>query len=148
MNIDTLVRILQDMGYTVKDYNSAYLELVDPSCIYIGFKNFMEYAWVILVVVTGIMLFGWGVSLLRGAKNDIFTNMRNLIMIFGIVSVTVPIINVLWGDDIETAACDVISIPMENVHKILETANTHPMSEYNPYGEFERVDIYDSGAQY
>ena len=146
MNIDTLVIILRQMGYTVRGYDSNALYLVDPSCIFVGFKTFFEYAWVIIVILTGIMLTGWAISLLRGAKNDIFTNMKNLVLILGIASVTMPIVSFVWGDNIEQAACDVVTVPMSDVNQILSSAKNNPMSQYNEFDEFEKLDIYDTGV--
>lgn len=148
MDINLLVKILTDMGYNVRGYDDTALYIIDPSCIVTGFTTFLEYAWVILVAISGFMLMGWGFAMIRGAKNDIFKNLRNLGLIFGIVGATIPIVSFIWGNDIEANACETITIPIDRVNEILNIENTKKMSTYNEFGQFERIDIYDSGGIY
>lgn len=148
MDINLLVKILTDMGYNVSGYDARALYIIDPSCVLTGFTTFLDYAWVILIAIAGFMLMGWGFGLLRGAKNDIFINLRNLGLIFGIVGATVPIVSFIWGKDITQNVCETITIPIDRVNEILNIENTKKMSTYNEFEQYERMDIYDSGVTY
>ena len=120
MNTDTIIRLLQNSGINVigSDASSVYIE--DPSCILRGFENFIEYAWVIITAVTGVLLFGWAISMIRGAKNDIFTNLRNLIIMFATLPMVIPIINMIWGDDLFARGCKTIAISMDDLNTLLD----------------------------
>ena len=103
------------------DNSSVYIE--DPSCILRGFETFIEYAWVIITAVTGVLLFGWAISMIRGAKNDIFTNLRNLIIMFATLSCVIPIVNMIWGDDLFAAGCKTIAVSMDDLNTLLDARN-------------------------
>ena len=120
MNTDTIIRLLQNSGINVigTDASSVYIE--DPSCILRGFENFIEYAWIIITAVTGVLLFGWAISMIRGAKNDIFMNLRNLTIMFATLSAVIPIINMIWGDDLFAYGCKTIAISMNNLNTLLD----------------------------
>jgi len=120
MNTDTIIRLLQNSGINVigSDASSVYIE--DPSCILRGFENFIEYAWIIITAVTGVLLFGWAISMIRGAKNDIFTNLRNLIIMFATLSMVIPIVNMIWGDDLFAQGCKTIAISMDDLNTLLD----------------------------
>ena len=120
MNTDTIIRLLQNSGINVigADASSVYIE--DPSCILRGFENFIEYAWIIITAVTGVLLFGWAISMIRGAKNDIFMNLRNLTIMFATLSAVIPIINMIWGDDLFAYGCKTIAISMNNLNTLLD----------------------------
>jgi hypothetical protein len=120
MNTDTIIRLLQNSGINVigADASSVYIE--DPSCILRGFENFIEYAWIIITAVTGVLLFGWAVSMIRGAKNDIFTNLRNLTIMFATLAMVIPIVNMIWGDDLFAHGCKTIAISMNDLNTLLD----------------------------
>lgn len=120
MNTDTIIRLLQNSGINVigSDATSVYIE--DPSCILRGFENFIEYAWIIITAVTGVLLFGWAISMIRGAKNDIFTNLRNLIIMFATLSMVIPIVNMIWGDDLFAHGCKTVAISMDELNTLLD----------------------------
>ena len=123
MNTATVIRLLQNSGINVigTDNSSVYIE--DPSCILRGFETFIEYAWVIITAVTGVLLFGWAISMIRGAKNDIFTNLRNLIIMFATLSCVIPIVNMIWGDDLFAAGCKTIAVSMDDLNTLLDARN-------------------------
>ena len=144
MNTETIVRLLVNSGITVRgaDANSVYIE--DPSCILRGFETFVEYAWIIITIVTGVLIFGWGISMIRGAKNDIFINLRNLIIMFATLSLAGPIINVIWGGDLFARGCKTVAVPMDKLNELLEARNKKLK---NASGDlYENLEIYDSGA--
>lgn len=145
MNTDTIIRLLTNSGFHVLGVDESTLYLEDPSCILRGFETFIDYAWIAIICITGMLLFGWAISMIRGVKNDIFTNLRNLIIIFGALSAVGPIVNLIWGDDLFARGCRTIEIPMSEVNRLLD-ARKLELSKRNEYDLYEEIDIYDSGA--
>ncbi len=125
--------------------DGSFIYLEDPSCILRSFMTFAEYAWIIIVFITGILLFGWAISMIRGAKNDIFTNLRNLVLIFGVLAAAGPIINMIYGDDLFKRGCRTIKVELSEVNRLLD-ARKLKLSTRDQYDLYEEFDIYDSGA--
>lgn len=123
MNSEVIIRLLKNSGINVigSDATSVYIE--DPSCILRGFETFIEYAWIIITAVTGVLLFGWAISMIRGAKNDIFTNLRNLIIMFATLSMVIPIVNMIWGDNLFAVGCKTIAVPLDELNTLLDARN-------------------------
>lgn len=145
MELEHILRLMQNAGFRVLGADSEFVYIEDPTCILRAFATFAEYAWIALVCVTGLLLFGWAISMIRGAKNDIFTNMRNLILIFGIMAVAGPIINLIYGDDLFARGCETISVSVPAVQKLLDAKNAK-LSGRNPDDLYENWDIYDTGG--
>jgi len=146
MDTATIIRLLTNAGFNVKglDQSQTYLLLEDPSCIMRNFQTFLEYAWVIVSFIAAILLFGWAISKIRGASTDITTNIRNLLIMFGVLSATGPIVNVIYGDDLMARTCHIIQIPLADIQKILDVRN----SQLSPSDHlFENIDIFDSGMR-
>lgn len=144
MNVDTVLRLLKNAGFRVTGFDGAFIHMEDPSCILRGFETFIEYAWFAIVFITGVLLFGWAISMIRGSKNDIFINLRNLLLIFGILSSIKPVINIIWGDDVFARGCRTISVSMVDVQKILD-ARKSKLAKYDEFDLYQGLDIYDSG---
>ena len=123
MNTEIIVRLLKNSGINVIGSDAASVYIEDPSCILRGFETFIEYAWIIITAVTGVLLFGWAVSMIRGAKNDIFTNLRNLIIMFATLSAAIPIVNVIWGDNLFAVGCKTITISLDELNVLLDARN-------------------------
>ena len=145
MNTDIIIRLLQNSGFHILGTDSTYLYLEDPSCILRSFETFIEYAWIVIVCITGVLLFGWAISMIRGAKNDIFTNLRNLIIMFGTLSAAVPIVNMIWGDDLFARGCRTIQVSFDELNKLLDARNME-LGNNNKYNLYEEFNIYDSGV--
>lgn len=145
MNTDTILRLLQNSGFHILGFDGTFLYLEDPSCILRSFETFIEYAWVIITCITGLLLFGWAISMIRGAKNDIFTNLRNLIIMFGTLSAAIPIVNLIWGDDLFARGCRTISVSVSELNQILDARNSE-LSQYDEFNLYENLTVYDSGA--
>lgn len=135
---------MQNAGFIVHGADSQYIYIEEPSCILRGFVSFAEYAWIAIVCVTILLLFGWGISMIRGSKNDIFMNLRNLMLIFGIVSAAAPIINVLFGDDLFARGCKTEKIYISDVQELL-AARDAKLKSKNSNNPYEEIDIYDTG---
>ena len=130
MNTDIILRMLQNSGFHILGTDETYLYLEDPSCILRSFETFIEYAWIIIVCITAMFLFGWAISMIRGAKTDYFTNLRNLIIMFGTLSAVIPIVNLIWGDDLFARGCRTIRVSIAELNEILDARNLE-LSEYH-----------------
>lgn len=141
-NIDHIRKLFENAGLRLIDVDDSFFYLEDPSCVLRSFQTFLEYAWAVLALFTGGLIIGWGISMIRGAKNDIKQNFRNLILIFGILSAAGPILNVIYGGDLFGAGCEQFQVPLEEVNEILaaraESSGAGPEL-------YEDIDIYDTG---
>jgi len=145
MDLEQILRLLENAGFRNVAADAEYIYFEDPACILRSFATFAEYAWLALVCVTGLLLFGWAISMIRGAKNDIFTNMRNLVLIFGIVSAAGPIVNAVYGDDLFARGCKTVQVSATEVQKLLDARN-EKLAGRNSDDLYEDFDIYDTGA--
>lgn len=139
-------RLLKNSGFHNLRADSEFIYMEDPSCILRSFETFLEYAWVIITILAGILLFGWAISMIRGAKYDnIFINMRNLILIFGGLSLTKPVINLVYGDNLFARGCGTISISIDEIKKLLDARNSK-LKKYDQNQLYEDLIIQDSGV--
>ena len=145
MNTDTILRLLQNSGFHNIRVDTDFIYVEDPSCILRSFETFTEYAWFAIVIITGIMLTGWAISMIRGARNDIFTNLRNLLIIFGALAAAKPIVNFVYGDDLFARGCRTISAPMDEVMALLDARNER-LGISDAADLYEFMDVYDSGV--
>ncbi|MBQ5700462.1 MAG: hypothetical protein IIV74_04175 [Alphaproteobacteria bacterium] len=145
MNSDTIIRLLTNSGFYNVRVDPDFVYMEDPSCILRSFETFIDYAWWFIMFLTGAMLTGWAISMIRGAKNDFFTNMRNLIIIFGVLSMAKPIMNFIYGDDLFAHGCRTISVPISEMNKLLDARDAQLKSQDDLYEVF---DIFDSGVIY
>ena len=145
MNTETIIRLLNNAGFHGVYADDVYVYMEDPSCVLRSFETFAEYAWIIITVFTGLMLTGWAISMIRGAKNDIFNNFKNLILLFGTLSVLGLIINLLYGKDIFAQGCKTISAPISELNELLDARNKRLGTDGELY---ERLDVYDTGPVY
>lgn len=139
-NVNHIQRILENAGLNVRGIDDSFIYLEDPSCIMRAFQTFMEYAWIVLGLITGGLIIGWGISMIRGAKNDIKQNFKNLILIFGILTASGPILNVIYGGDLFGAGCKEVKVPLSDINEILATRASGSGAEL-----YEDIDIHDSG---
>ena len=143
MNVDTILGLLNNSGFHNLRADAEFIYMEDPSCILRSFETFIEYAWFCIMVLTGVLLCGWAISMLRGAKNDIFTNLRNLIIIFGALTLTRPILNLIYGGDLFARGCKTIAVSIEETTKLLDARNAKLGTDAKQH---EQIEIYDSGA--
>ncbi len=143
MNTDNVLSLLKNSGLRVLGADGSFIYIEDPSCIVRSFETFTFYAWAAITLITGILLFGWAISMIRGAKNDIFTNLRNLILMFGTLSAVGAIVNFIYGDDLFKRGCRTIKVSQSEVNELLNARN----KTLGEYDQFEEFNIYDSGAQ-
>ena len=144
MEIETIFRLLKNSGFNVLGTDGANVYLEDPSCILRSFQTFVEYAWTIIFILTALLLFGWAISMIRGSKHDIFTKLRNLILIFGVLSAAGPIINLIYGDDLFVRGCRTITVSTAELNRLLDARKATLQSDQTDL--YEDIQISDTGA--
>ena len=120
MTPNTLRKILEQAGFHDVEVVGDLVTMEDPSCVIRGFETFISYAWVIVTALAGILLLGWALSMIRGAKNDIFSNMKYLVLIFGILSVSGFIMETIYGGRFLNTWCKKIEIKVDDIAKLVE----------------------------
>lgn len=146
MNVEEISRLLQNSGIRVlnTDVRSIYIE--DPSCVLRGFETFLTYAWVIIIFLTGVLLFGWAVSLIRGAEHGVKNtaiNIRNLFMMFAGLSMVGVGMNVVYNGDVFGVGCKQIVVSIDELNQLLDAR--HRKMSGRPNDLYEEFQIYDSG---
>lgn len=119
MNANTIKNILESSGFHNVKVGVDFVTMEDPSCVIRGFETFISNAWIIITALTGILLFGWALSMIRGAKNDIFSNMKYLVLIFGILSVSGFIMETIYGGKFLSSWCKTVQIPISNIESLI-----------------------------
>ena len=137
-----IVRILEKSGLHVQGVDDNFIYLENPSCVLRAFENFLDYAWIVIAFLTGALIMGWGISMIRGAKNVITENFKSLILIFGILTALWPILNVISGGHFVGALCGTTKVSVSNVNEVLMA---NPKSSGTNSQLYEDIDIYDSG---
>ena len=136
MNTETALRLLKNAGFHILGTDGSFIYLEDPSCILRSFETFIEYAWTAIFFITGMLLFGWAMSMIRGAKNDLINNIRNLMLIFGTLTLAVPIMNLIYGDNLFARGCRTIRVAHNDVERVLDARS----AQLTPHGGTELYD--------
>lgn len=145
MTIEIILRHLENSGFRVLGSDGAFIWLEDPTCFVRQMSDFVDVAWVFITFFAGVLLFGWGVSLIRSAKGNSVNNIRNLFLMFGTLAAARPIANTIWGGDLFGLGCKTIQVPVAEVNKIIDSANLKLKTrEENEL--FESIEIYDSAS--
>ena len=144
MEIATIIRLLSNAGFRVLGTDGANLYIEDPSCILRSFQTFTEYAWIILTFITGMLIFGWAISMIRGAKNNIFINLRNLTIMFGTLAAAGAILNMIYGGDLFARGCQTVAVDINTVNEMLDMRQKKMSPQQTDL--YESIDIYDSGV--
>ncbi len=144
MNTETTLRLLKNAGFHILGTDGSFIYIEDPSCILRSFETFIEYAWTAIFLITGMLLFGWAISLIRGGKTDLITNLRNLTLMFGTLTLAVPIINLIFGDDLFARGCRTIQISRPDIDRLLD-ARSAQFAARNTVELYDNIDIIDHG---
>lgn len=144
METATIIRLLSNAGFRVLGTDGANLYIEDPSCILRSFQTFTEYAWIILTFITGMLIFGWAISMIRGAKNNIFINLRNLTIMFGTLAAAGAILNMIYGGDLFARGCQTVAVDINTVNEMLDMRQKKMSPQQTDL--YESIDIYDSGV--
>lgn len=102
-------RILENSGFHGVGFieeNGAItgIQMEDPGCIFRSFEVFLEFAWIVLAFITGVLLAGWAWAMIRGSKNaelkSIANNLKNLLLIFCTLTIAPFVINAIYGKEL------------------------------------------------
>lgn len=145
MDAVQIIRILKNAGFHGLALQGGQTILMeDPSCVLRAFADFAEFAWFVMCVVTCMLLFGWGVALIRGSTyKNIFMNLRNVVLIFGIITAAGPILKFMWGDDLFARGCETIKISVSDIQEMLDMRNAKLATSSGDL--YEILDIYYDG---
>ncbi len=143
MNTETILRYLENSGFRIVGSDGVFIRLEDPTCFIRSLADFIDIAWIVITAFAGVLLFGWGVALIRGAKGDIIKNIRNLFLIFSVLAASRPIVNAIWGGDLFGMGCKVIQVPVAQVNTIIDSAKLKLKTQEED-ALFEKIDIQDS----
>lgn len=138
-NLAQVAQILTKAGYTLQDCQVGFLCITDPTCIWPPFLEFIHNAWIVLTFITGILLAGWGATMVRGANHDMVKNLRSLVLIFGVLSVALPAVNLLGAGRAVVNSCNTIKLSQSHINELVRMRG---QSMQQP--EFENFDIRDS----
>lgn len=145
MTIDVILHHLENSGFLVLGYDGTFIWLEDPTCFVRGLSDFVDVAWFAITIFAGILLFGWAVAKIRGIQGDIAKNIRNLFLIFSILSASRFVANMIWGDDLFKAGCKTIQVPIAEVNKIIDSSKLK-LKTSDENNLYEDIDIYDSAT--
>ncbi|MBR0212240.1 MAG: hypothetical protein IJQ55_01410 [Alphaproteobacteria bacterium] len=142
-----IINLLTNSGLKVIGMDNDFLYIEDPSCIFPVFDTILEYAWMVILVLTAFMLLGWGVLYIKnGIKiDDFFKNARSLILILLAFSVIKPAVNLVYGDKLFEKQCNIEKISLENVKELLDTRNKN-LSKSKDMELYESFNVVDTGA--
>lgn len=144
MNTAEIARQLTNAGINVLGADATHIYIEDPACIMRGFQTFLGYAWTIIATITAILLFGWAIALLRGSKNNVPTNIRNLLLMFGALSAVGPIVGIIYGEDIFARGCRRIGVDIAGVRQVMDARNKNMRGDNGEL--YEVFEIRDTGA--
>lgn len=146
MEIEKILLLLKNSGLNVHGVDSNFIYFDDPSCIYTAFDNILHYAWIVILVLTGIMLFGWALLYIKnGVKiNDLFNNAKTIILIFCVLSLVKPIVNLVYGDNLFGRNCEAMKVSLYNVQELLNVRK-QTLSNMDENSLYESFDMVDSG---
>lgn len=107
--LERIERTLKNSGFhnirfTEQDGIITYIQMEDPGCIFRSFEVFLEFAWIVLAFITGVLLAGWAWAMIRGSKNaelkSIANNIKNLLLIFCTLTIAPFVINAIYGKEL------------------------------------------------
>lgn len=147
MDPNIYIRLLHNSGLTDATIEGSDIVFTDPSCIFPAFDAFFNYAWIAAMVLTVIILFGWGVLYIKnGAKaTSLFNNAKSLLLMLCILSIVKPIVNVVYHEDaLFSQLCEKKHVSLESVEKLLEQRKKQ-FAKSDEYLLFEDFNIDDTG---
>lgn len=147
MEIEKILLLLKNSGLTVKGVDSGFIYFEEPFCIYSAFDTILHYSWIVILTLTGIMLFGWAFLYIKNGTNitDVFKNAKTLILIFCILSVIKPIVNFVYGDRLLSRNCEIKKVSLDTVQELVATRQK-TLSKSDEDALYEIFDVVDSGV--
>ena len=143
----TVINLLTNSGLNVFGMDDNFIYFRDPSCIFPAFDSFFDFAWIVALIFTAIMLFGWGVLYIKNGINinSLFNNAKILILVFCIFSLTKPIVNAVYGDNLFAKQCETKQVSLSVIQELLDEREKR-FGQYGQESNFEVFSIVDSGV--
>ena len=150
----TTINLLTNSGIKVFGMDDDFLYFQDPSCIFPAFDSILNYAWMAILTLTAFMLMGWAFLYIKnGVKiSNLFNNIKNLILIFGVLSVVKPTVDFIYcGSFFDTQCalfarqCETRHVSMASVQELLDLRKK-TFGKSDEAMLYETFDIIDSGS--
>ena len=147
MNENLILNLLHNSGLEDATIKNGYIVFTDPSCIFPAFDSFFEFAWIVALIFTAFMLVGWAVLYIKNGINinSLFNNAKTVILIFCIFSVTKPIVDLVYGENLFARQCDVKRISLAKVQEFIE-AKERIFTQNTNESDFEIFNVTDTGS--
>ena len=144
----TIINLLKNSGLKDISMDKNFIYFQDPSCIFPAFDTILEYAWIVICILTAIMLFGWGMLYIKnGVKiNTLFNNAKYLILIFATLSLVKPAVNLIYGNKLFERQCEIKQVSITKVNELLELRN-QKFKKSDEYFLYENFEVTDSGMK-
>lgn len=149
MDETNVLNLLTNSGLKVFGIDSDFIYFQDPSCIFPAFDTFLEYAWLFILIMTAIILLGWGILYIKnGIKIDtVFNNAKALIMVLMTLALVKPAVNIVYGDNLFAKQCEIKQVSRASVNELLEIRNKK-FGKSDQYLLYETFNVVDSGPRY
>ncbi len=146
MDETTILNLLINSGLEKVRVESDFIYFQDPSCIFPAFDTLLEYAWMVILILTAVIIFGWGVLYIKnGIKiNTVFNNAKTLLLILCILGAVKPIVTIIYGKDLFAQQCEVKQISRAAVDELLEIRNKK-LGKSDENLLYENFNMIDSG---
>lgn len=149
MEHETIKNLLINSGLENVRIENGFVYFTDPSCVFPAFDAILHFAWIVIMVLTAFMLFGWAVLYIKNGTNinNVFNNAKSLILIFGVLIVVKPIVNFIYGDDLFGRQCEIKQVSYAKVHELLDMRNKNFKQSDDAF-LYESFNVIDSGPVY
>ena len=127
MDVTYIKNLLINSGFTNINVDDGFISFDDPTCILPAFDTMLHYAWIVVMTLTGIMLFGWAILYIKnGVKiGTLFNNAKVIILILGTLSIVKPIVSFIYGDNLFAKQCEQKRVSLTEVEKLLALREKH-----------------------
>ena len=141
-----IINLLTNSGLKIIGIDDNFVLFQDPTCIFPAFDSLLHYAWIIILILLGIMLVGWAVVyIFYGVKFDtLFGNIKSLLIVFALVK---PIVNVVYGDSLFSKQCETKTVSLTDVQDLLKQREKK-FGKNDLLNQHEVFEVIDSGASY
>ena len=123
MNETRIIEILTNSGFEKVEIVADSIIFQDPSCILPAFDSLLNFAWIVCLTLTAIILFGWGLLYIRTGNanvNTLFKNAKSLFLVLAVFSVVKPTIDFIYRKDLFASHCDMKSVSLSKIEELLE----------------------------
>ena len=144
----TIINLLTNSGIKVHGIDSGFIYFEDPTCIFPAFDIVLNYAWIVILILTAFMLTGWAFLYIKNGVNinNLFSNAKTIILIFCVLSVVKPAVNIVYGDNLFAKGCQEHKVALTEIQELLDMRNA-TLKNSDESSLYESLTIVDSGAK-